>query len=71
MGQLVSVVILVLIFAILLPLIVWIGLDANTATKKAELADKKATQQIERVEKLISDLEKERSNDQKRTRDSD
>lgn len=71
MGQLISVVILVLIFTILLPLIVWIGMDANTATKRAENADKKATQQIERVERLIADLEKERSNDQKRTRDSD
>lgn len=71
MGQLVSVVILVLIFTILLPLIVWIGMDANEANRRAQNADKKASQQIERVEKLISDLEKERSNDQKRTRDSD
>jgi len=71
MGQLVSVVILVLVFAILLPLVVWIGMDANSANKRAELTDKKATQQIERVEKLIEDLQKERSNDQKRTRDPD
>ena len=71
MGQLVSVVMLVLVFAVLLPLIVWIGMDANTANKRAEAADKKATQQIERVERLIADIEKERSNDQKRTRDSD
>lgn len=71
MGQLISIVILVLIFTIILPLIVWIGMDANTATRRAERADRKATQQIERVERLIADLEKERSNDQKRTRDSD
>lgn len=71
MGQLVSVVLLALVFCILLPLIVWIGLDANSANKRSELTDKKATQKIEQVERLIEDLQKERSNDQKRTRDPD